>query len=65
MKISEWSILIENIGLPPWHRNLCIALVFLHVKTNCLQKTEELICQAKFFPSFQAISLKLGVFLKF
>ena len=50
----------------PWYQSLCITLVFLHVRSNYLLKTEEVSFQAKFCPNFAALpSLKLGTFFKF
>ena len=66
MQIREWSILIGNTGLHSLYQSLCITLVFLHVRSHYLLKTEEVNFQAKFCPNFAALpSLKLGAFFKF
>ena len=65
MEIWEWSVLIGNTGSTLWYQSLCITLIFLHVRSNYLLKTEEVGFQAKFCPNFAALpSLKLGTFFK-
>ena len=48
MLIRQWLILIGNTGLYSLVSTFCTALVFLHVTSNYLLKTEEIGFQVNF-----------------
>ena len=65
-KLGSGQFQLGILAFTLWYQKFCIALVFLHVRSNYLLKTEEVSFQAKSCPYFAAIPfLKLGTFFKF
>ena len=55
-KLGNGQYLLGKLASTPKYQNLCITLVFLHVRSNYLLKTEEISFQAKFCPDFAALA---------
>ena len=54
-KLGSGQFQQEIFASSPWYQNLCITLVFLHVRSNYLPKTEEVSFQAKFCLNYAAL----------